>query len=1372
MLRITLTSVSQILVTVILAICLSGVAQASHSLAKVQFSVINNRPGLTQNSITDILQDTEGFIWVTTLGGLHKYDGHQFKRVSLSSGVDDPQWLFRLFEDSSGLLWVGGGQGNVYKINKTTGMVDDLTLAINPNALKVTPGSQPETFGGSIQSFYEDLSGRIWIGSANGLAIYDKHHDTFKVNPQFTFPDGNNIERFSGVRSIVTAAQQRVWMASREGLLLLDPKTNTVVKIYRHQPDDPSSLSSDRLSKILVQDSNIWIGTTDNGINRLDTNTDKIHHYRAIPTDPETLGSNIVLDIMIDSQQRLWVATQSGGLQLYLPDHDSFKRFNKNKNDRFGIPSNDVWSLFEDRSGVLWIGTSGGGIAQVVPSTKKFDVIESIPYNENSLSDGFTWDLAFDASGLLWAATRDGLNSYDPRSQQVKTYRPHGLVDGAFHNNQVISVTHTGRNSLWVGLATGELFDFDLDSHQFNPLVQPSFGNKFSTVRIWTLYLDAWQHMWIATNEGTYRLSPQQQLDLIGGKTDFDVVTQRIARVIYEDNFGRYWLGLNSSGLLVLGEDMSLLKHLVHDPLIKSSISHNTVRSIAQDNEGNLWMGTHGGLNKMLPGDNGQLGDKFQRYFMADGLPDNTIYSILTEGDYLWLATNFGLCKFNNQTGEMQNYDINDGLPANEFNGGAAIKSKGGVLYLGGVNGITHFKSARIIKNTVAPQVAVSRFLVNNQPQGNPFTLSNLGEVELDHQQNNLTFDFAALDYHHPQQNQTRYRLVPHQPQWEQSNSGTIKYANLSPGSYRFEVQGSNNDDVWSAHSAVIDITISPPWWRHPLAWFIYVIFSLYVFYSYRQRGLKKKYQLEEMVLKRTEDLATANQDLAQSNNELEQATEIAEHANELKSSFLANMSHEIRTPLTAIIGFTEHALDPQTDIVERNGYLHRVRRSGQHLLRLINEILDLSKIEAEKLELEDNPINLFELLGDIESFGLALAQEKGLQFKVLYNYPLPLMFNGDLFRIRQVLYNLCGNAIKFTTQGNVSILVNYLPKNNQLHFSIQDTGIGMTAEELKLLFQPFVQADSSITRKYGGSGLGLVISQKLMQLMGGELTVESTKGRGSHFDIFVHSNIENPKLVEQLPHPIGKEPAGKAEAMKQYLDAQVLVAEDNPDNQVLIELLLKPLGINYTIVENGVLAVESAILTAYDLILMDIQMPEMSGTEAVSLMRNAGIDCPIIALTANIMKEDIKSYLACGFDGTLAKPIQKPLFYEALNQYLKKDLSSDLSSDLAQNPQSIDALIEQLHSGDAFNQLKTRFTSHLPDMAKDMEDSLNASNWSNLKQQAHSIKGSAGSMGYPELTKQAAQIEQLIIHENYQSADVATRLFIETCLSIQIEFN
>jgi signal transduction histidine kinase/ligand-binding sensor domain-containing protein/DNA-binding NarL/FixJ family response regulator len=1323
------------------------------------FNKLSSTTGLTQNSIIDIIQDREGFMWIATQAGLHKYDGTQFRKISLSGDVTtDPskggevQLISAVFEDSRGFLWVGGGSGRVFQVNKTSGEIVDFTLSLNPQSFDVSSAlnNTNSQFGGGVLSFFEDQEQRIWIGSQQGLAIYDTKSDSFEFN--LPLKDGPKI--WLGVSSIKANDKHQIWLATWHGLYLVDPLKKQVLSHYQHDSNNLESISNNVITNILVEPSAVWVGTMAGGLNRLDLSSGLFERYINDTLDEHSISSDAIRDLLRDTYGRLWVATEAGGVNLYHPDENNFTRFVKRKNDRFGLDSNNILSLYQDNSGVIWFGSTNSGLIQLLPSSRKFQILESVPYDDNSLSDNFIWRLLFGPNGVLWIATLDGLNSYNPETQIVDLYRFDPSVAGEQRDNQTLSIANTGRNSLWVGTPRGKLYDFDLATGQFRPLFAFNDNTNAPNVRIWNLYLDSSGWMWISTNSGTYRLSPEQQKQALNGKLSAKPLVVPIVREIYEDSIGRFWLGTQNKGILVLAPDMSLLKQLVNNPLEESSLSHNTVRAINEDKHGNLWVGTHSGLNKMIRPKSGYIRNKFQHFYESDGLPNDTIYAILNDDDALWLSTNHGLSKLNPQNGELLNYDTSDGLPANEFNGGVAVKSKDNTLYFGGIKGITYFKSDKIIKNKVPPKLAISKLSVNNKPLGNPFSLQHLNQVNLIHTDNNLTIEFAALDYHQPDQNQLRFRLYPYQTQWETSTDGWTKYANLPPGKYNFELSGSNNDGVFSPLSRSIEITINPPYWFHPIAYFVYIAVLLYLLYIYRKNERAQKSQLEHMVYKRTEDLGAANADLAQSIEALEEARETAEHANELKSTFLANMSHEIRTPLTAIIGFTEHALNPKQDTAEQRGYLQRVLKSGQHLLHLINEILDLSKIEAEKLELENNNIILFELLADIESFSLATAKEAGLEFTVLYQYPLPQTFNGDLFRIRQVLYNLCSNAVKFTKLGKVSILVRHLPHNQQLHFSIQDTGIGMSGEELKRLFQPFVQADSSITRQFGGSGLGLVISQKLIHLMKGEMTVESTKGVGSHFDIFMPINLSQPKLVNEQP-TLSRPEHHKEEIIQQFLGASVLVAEDNPDNQVLVELLLRPFGVSVTVVENGILAVESSLLENYDLVLMDIQMPMMGGVEAVELMRNAGIDCPIIALTANIMKEDIDTYLSCGFNATLAKPIQNKHFFEAINLHLGQSRGADAKI--------MDELMVKLKSGDAYKKLQQSFKDDIPGVMYKFEALLADSDWAAIKDQAHSVKGSAASMGYPQLTEQADIIESSIINDELDKADAAVKQIIRT---------
>lgn len=498
--------------------------------------------------------------------------------------------------------------------------------------------------------------------------------------------------------------------------------------------------------------------------------------------------------------------------------------------------------------------------------------------------------------------------------------------------------------------------------------------------------------------------------------------------------------------------------------------------------------------------------------------------------------------------------------------------------------------------------------------------------------------------------------------------------------------------------------------------------------------------------------LKLTNENLQKSNTQLEEARKEAEQASALKSTFVANISHEIRTPLTAIIGFTEQALKHQGKVSQQRDFLNRVLKSGRHLLELINEILDLSKIEADKLELGNEAVDLFELVESVESVTNVPAVEKSLIFDVVYHFPLPRTINSDAVRLKQVLLNLCNNAVKFTIEGQVRLYLTV--KDEHLLFEVSDTGIGMSEEELCRLFKPFVQADSNINRQFGGTGLGLVISKKLTSLMGGEIWVDSEKGKGSCFTVAFPFDKTQVQWVDRKPLRDTLE-HDKNEQAHSFTYAKILVAEDNHDNQFLIKTLLSHIGAEVCTVGNGQKAVEAAMFDDYDLILMDIQMPVMDGCEAVKLMRHGGIDCPIIALTANIMKEDVDKYMANGFSDTLAKPIQLQSFYKKLNFYLEQEKSVH---------GCLDSLADEINNDDEIKKLKAQFKASLAGLKQDFARMAQSDDWQSLKDKAHQVKGSAGSMGFSELTGFAADIEHYLKQQQYDKAREATEQFIAQC--------
>ncbi|MBI3186955.1 MAG: response regulator [Gammaproteobacteria bacterium] len=482
---------------------------------------------------------------------------------------------------------------------------------------------------------------------------------------------------------------------------------------------------------------------------------------------------------------------------------------------------------------------------------------------------------------------------------------------------------------------------------------------------------------------------------------------------------------------------------------------------------------------------------------------------------------------------------------------------------------------------------------------------------------------------------------------------------------------------------------------------------------------------LERVVMERTADLAVARDQALQ--------------ASQTKSAFIANMSHEVRTPLTAIIGFGESILDGNQSETEKLDAVRTVIRNGRHLLTIINDILDMSKMEAGKLDVERISMSPFQLLADVESLVGMQARDKGLTFEVQYAFPLPETINSDPTRLKQILLNLCANAVKFTAQGSVRVTVSCKVVSRQMVFAVVDTGIGMNVAEQDRLFKAFSQADSSTTRRFGGTGLGLFISKRLAQMLGGDISVESVEGLGSKFVVTVDTgSIDEVQFIERFDALRCIEELSVSKTTNLSLRGKVLVAEDSMDNQRLISMYLRRAGnIDCTLVENGSLAVEQALAGDFDLVLMDMQMPVMGGLEAVTLLRAAGYSRPIIALTANAMKEDQASYIAAGCTGFLSKPIDQLRFFSVLAQQLGGVSETDQHNGADET------------ESDEFARLVQNFVEGLPAYRAEMDDAMSVGELEKAKSVAHMLKGMGGSFGYPSITQLAGRLEDALRQED-----------------------
>jgi signal transduction histidine kinase/DNA-binding response OmpR family regulator len=496
---------------------------------------------------------------------------------------------------------------------------------------------------------------------------------------------------------------------------------------------------------------------------------------------------------------------------------------------------------------------------------------------------------------------------------------------------------------------------------------------------------------------------------------------------------------------------------------------------------------------------------------------------------------------------------------------------------------------------------------------------------------------------------------------------------------------------------------------------------------------------LEAQVLRRT-------QALQESEAEARRLAVAAEAANRAKSEFLANMSHEIRTPMTAILGFAE-SLDSELSEAERREAVSTIRRNGEHLLQIINDILDISKIEAGKLEMQTATCSPCQIVSEVASLMRVRAERKGLSFTVHYEGPVPETIRSDPIRLRQVLINLVNNAIKFTEQGGVRLEVRLLRgelAEPMLRFDVVDTGIGMDPQQLANLFQPFNQVDSSPTRRFGGTGLGLVISKRIVHMLGGSLTVVSAAGSGSTFTLQVPTGpLENVPLWNNPAEAGWVNPPSKPKALPvMRLSCRILLAEDGPDNQRLICFLLKKAGARVDVAENGKLAVEKALAAEqadapYDVILMDMQMPVMDGYAATRTLRERGYRRPIIALTAHAMTGDREKCLSAGCDDFATKPIDRPKLIATIRRYLSPERIAMDEARASEPP-----IVSTLAGDPDFADLVGMFVSELPARLETIAAAAAAQDLERLRTLAHQLKGAAGGYGFPSITEAAKRLE------------------------------
>ncbi|HRQ37395.1 MAG TPA: two-component regulator propeller domain-containing protein [Chloroflexota bacterium] len=1221
----------------------------------LKFTHLSLEDGLSQTTVISILQDSRGFMWFGTQDGLNRYDGYDFVVYR-----NDPNDLNSLgdnrirviIEDAIGILWIGTEAGGLNKYDPGT---DTFTRyrpdPDNPNSLK----------NNRVWNIWQDEAGPLWLYMDEGwLTQFDPQSETF-THYQFVPPELTNPATGQNIKAIYQDKTGIIWLSNNgDGLVSFNQETGLFTN-FLHDPADAATISPGEVLNVYEDNAgSLWISTEGGGLNLLDRESGLFTHFQVDHDDPYSISDNTSRQVYQDRAGTYWVATAKG-LNLFDPRTGQFIHYQKDPTNPYALSDDNLNTIYEDRGGVLWLGTNGGGINKLDLGGIQFTHYRNLPDNPNSLSTSYIYSIYEDKDGILCVGGDDGvLNRFDRANNQVTRYEPDAENPNALNESWSVSAIYEDRTgAFWVGTFGGGLHTFDRTTEQFQRyLHNPDEPHSIASDIILAIYEDSTGTLWIGTDGGGLNRFDRQTGEFhhyLSDPGNPNNLRPGTIRGIYEDQFGFLWLTSWVEGLTRFDPKTEQFVNHRHDPDNPQSLSRGEVYVVHEDHEGALWVGTGSGLDKF-----DRQTETFRHYMEEDGLPNSVIYAIMedTSGN-LWISTNKGVSKFDPRAETFQNYNVFDGLQSDEFNQNAFFQSASGEMFFGGINGLNAFYPEQITNNPYRPPVILTDFQLFNQSVaiGEDSILQKaIWETEhitLNYDQDVFSFAFAALSYAAPEENRYRYKLEGFDDEWNEvdANRRFATYTSLPPSDYIFRVQGANEDGVWNEEGVSLSITITPPWWG---TWWFRILAGLAVVglvaagYSYRVRSLRQRtVELEMQVTERTHELAESNQ-------QLQIAKEKAEAANQAKSVFLANMSHELRTPLNAILGYAD-ILKRRTDYTGplADG-LVIIQRSGEHLLTLINDVLDLAKVEAGKLELDPAPFHLPTFLHEIIDIIRARAETKDITLAYETPSPLPDIVQADEKRLRQVLLNLLGNAVKFTNQGHVTLRVIAREANAgtddscRLTFEVEDSGIGIPPDQLGRIFQPFEQV-SEAEQRVEGTGLGLTISQQIVQRMGSQLQVKSEMGGGSTFWFEVTLPVlgiaepEQPTFVREI---VGYEGARR----------RVLVADDKLYNRMLLVDMLTPLGFEVRTAEDGQRAVDEAQAWRPDVILMDLVMPVKTGIEAAQEIRSRpGLESVlIIAVSASVLEADEEKSRVAGCDAFLRKPVKMEKLLDLLEVHLK----------------------------------------------------------------------------------------------------------------------
>lgn len=1189
-----------------------------------------------------ILQDRDGFIWVgTQASGLIRYDGYEKKvyKGDGSSGLTDPN-VYTLYEDSLGIIWIGCS-GGLFKYDKTTGA---FTKYQSDPANPATISGNGRRFG-ATRMITEDRSGLLWIGTNQGLNSFDRKTETF--TRYVHDPANPNSLANNDIRALLLDRQGYLWIATNGGGLDRFDSGTGVFTHFKHNPRDLQSLGSNIVTALLEDsDGSLWLGFEESWLQRFDQASGKFIRYALTSAHSGENEKNFFISLYEDSKGIIWVGSVGGvgrGVTAFDRRNQTFVNYTHNPNDPNTISTSTITSVYEDSSGILWFVNDVGVVDKYDPHRAKFKQYYSNPDDRNSLVSNGVVRIYEDRRGTLWIGSFPGLQTYDKQT---------GIFTRYIENIYFPGIYEDSAGTLWLGGSVpGTLNVFDRETGQITRSYAHDPEDRYSLTQclmVTSIVEDPHDAniLWLVTAAGNAGLEKFDKRK--GTFTHYahdpnnpNTIGANDLWMLYWDKQGILWLPAMGAGLDRFDPQTETFTHYVHNPDDPRSISANVINVLFEDSLGNLWVGTAAGFDKF-----DRATGQFTRYTAETGYPFTSVVS-MNEDDQgnLWLASGGGdgLARFDPRAETLKVYRASDGLPGDTFFVLNGLKDKDGEMWFGATTGMVSFYPREIVDNPYIPPVVLTALKQGGEDMKLGQAPERVTEINLDWQHNYFEFEYTALNFTLAEKNQYRYKLEGLDQDWFDAGTRRFgRYSGLPGGSYTLRIAGSNNDGVWNDEGVSIRVHVQPPFWK---TWWAYSIMVLL--------------GVGAVLAVMTNQSRSHRQKLAQRERELAQerlVTERLQQLDRLKDEFLANTSHELRTPLQGIIGLSESLVSgiagELPELAKSN--LQMVILSGKRLAGLVNNILDYAKLKYKDIELKFHAVDIRTEVDVVLTMSVPLLGDKDLSLvnAIPENFP-PAWADED--RIQQVLYNLVGNAIKFTERGSVT--VSGIPpqaENGHLTISVSDTGIGIPQDRLERIFESFEQGDGSVERAYGGTGLGLTITRRLVELHGGAIWVESNPGEGTTFSFTLPTSPASEKPAEPavLPPAFAPLPAFHDAPAKIHSEAivepapTVLVVDDELVNLQVISnyLTLRNYRVSSCASGEEALAQIEQQETKPDLVLLDVMMPHISGYEVCRKVREqySALELPILFLTARSQVQDLVAGFEAGANDYLVKPVER----------------------------------------------------------------------------------------------------------------------------------